>query len=290
MTASRWLPITRFQSTLPVRGATTASPRSRSWATYFNPRSPCGERRHTQPKHRHLQGISIHAPRAGSDLPYLVQDTQPECHFNPRSPCGERQNQVNTGIRQCRISIHAPRAGSDAVCREWPTGTDISIHAPRAGSDQSWDEVDLALCISIHAPRAGSDYRMQVTRTNPQISIHAPRAGSDVRRAMDTARSAQISIHAPRAGSDRPMDVLQVRKVPDFNPRSPCGERRQNAGRCDQHICNFNPRSPCGERLQDAENDAKGLGISIHAPRAGSDSNILCFCKFKAQYILNQLF
>lgn len=30
--------------------------------------------------------------------------------------------------------------------------------------------------------------------------------------------------------------------------------------------------------------------ISIHAPRAGSDSNILCFCKLKAQYILNQLF
>ena len=34
----------------------------------------------------------------------------------------------------------------------------------------------------------------------------------------------------------------------------------------------------------------KLMTISIHAPRAGSDSNILCFCKLKAQYILNQLF
>ena len=44
--------------------------------------------------------------------------------------------------------------------------------------------------------------------------------------------------------------------------------------------CQENPNA-CGSATFD---------ISIHAPRAGSDSNILCFCKLKAQYILNQLF
>ena len=58
-------------------------------------------------------GISIHAPRAGSDfLPEL---------------------RGKDGV----ISIHAPRAGSDhALCPACMKET-ISIHAPRAGSDQS---------------------------------------------------------------------------------------------------------------------------------------------------------
>ena len=78
---------------------------------YFNPRSPCGERRHmlgvwmyaslfqsTLP----VRGativlfdllscylISIHAPRAGSDR--LCSGWSDNSHnFNPRSPCGER--------------------------------------------------------------------------------------------------------------------------------------------------------------------------------------------------------
>ena len=55
-----------FQSTLPLRGATPAS----SWFST-------------------LATISIHAPLAGSDvmvrlIPYL------SLYFNPRSPCGER--------------------------------------------------------------------------------------------------------------------------------------------------------------------------------------------------------
>ena len=57
-----------------------------------------------------------------------------------------------------------------------------------------------------------------------------------------------ISIHAPRTGSDRhcnPADAPQ----PDFNPRSPHGER---------------------PKLMGAPDDV--VRISIHAPRTGSDS------------------
>ena len=56
----------KFQSTLPLRGATSrlGSLRRRP---YFNPRSPCGERRLWLPF-----------------LPSLLD-------FNPRSPCGERR-------------------------------------------------------------------------------------------------------------------------------------------------------------------------------------------------------
>ena len=78
-----------------------------------------------------------------------------------------------------------------------------------------------------------------------------------------------ISIHAPRVGSDYGFTRF-VEPCSDFNPRSPCGERRKYL-----HIFftkpNFNPRSPCGERLT-KEIGPIGFGIiSIHAPRVGSD-------------------
>ena len=60
-----------FQSTLPVRGATFGRRAGDSGAGYFNPRSPCGERRIT----------------------FLVCCANC-CNFNPRSPCGERRLNV----------------------------------------------------------------------------------------------------------------------------------------------------------------------------------------------------
>ena len=80
-----------FQSTLPVWGATyrTVSPWSKS-SSHFNPRSPCGERRYRSGKLFLLRGISIHAPRVGSD-----------------------QGDHGRVSAYDGISIHAPRVGSD---------------------------------------------------------------------------------------------------------------------------------------------------------------------------------
>ena len=82
--------VKRFQSTLPVWGATRNGSRRLRAVRYFNPRSPCGERpdtgRHTGATSRfqstlpvwgatdywaqaaHGDYISIHAPRVGSDV------------------------------------------------------------------------------------------------------------------------------------------------------------------------------------------------------------------------------
>ena len=100
----------KFQSMLPVRGATLSSmPITR--LMYFNPCSPCGERQFgtitdrdykvfqsmlpvrgaTKPRGSgsHHVVISIHAPRAGSDEGF--QSTRNSLsYFNPCSPCGER--------------------------------------------------------------------------------------------------------------------------------------------------------------------------------------------------------
>ena len=100
-----------------------------------------------------------------------------------------------------------------------------------------------------------------------------------------------ISIHAPRTGSDKPA-VAGRGKPQNFNPRSPHGERRLGLGRRKERKY-FNPRSPHGERLklsgrtsrqkefqstlpargatQIKRPDFPAEGISIHAPRTGSD-------------------
>ena len=79
----------------------------------------------------------------------------------------------------------------------------------------------------------------------------------------------------------------------DFNPRSPCGERRRirpgqthdgnisiHAPRAGSDSCytaglynpaHFNPRSPCGERHDRDRHSGSRDAISIHAPRAGGD-------------------
>ena len=58
----------KFQSTLPARGATPSTAQWRQASRNFNPRSPHGERRSGKSAHLPCCGISIHAPRTGSDV------------------------------------------------------------------------------------------------------------------------------------------------------------------------------------------------------------------------------
>ena len=103
---------TRFQSTLPVGGATSKDVRHVSKVT-FQSTLPVGGA--TVHRHGARPGgiISIHAPRGGSDLArHLTTDKHPD--FNPRSPWGERHLVDPFGVTGIRISIHAPRVGSDS--------------------------------------------------------------------------------------------------------------------------------------------------------------------------------
>ena len=147
-------------------------------------------------------------------------------------------------------------------------GIEISIHAPRTGSDSP---IYIFICscplFQSTLPARGATSVLRPARTLPQISIHAPRTGSDFPEGGFYHRH-EISIHAPRTGSDHnPRRSLSALR--DFNPRSPHGERR-TAPRICTSASNFNPRSPHGERLRRFRR-VLSLGISIHAPRTGSD-------------------
>ena len=104
------------------------------------------------------------------------------------------------------------------------------------------------------------------------ISIHAPRAGSDQFNKL-IHNPIRISIHAPRAGSDAPRLSCPL-TFTDFNPRSPCGERRASA-RPRSRLSEFQSTLPVrGATISLPVVDCD-REISIHAPRAGSDFFVL---------------
>ena len=144
-----------FQSTLPLRGATQMAQHaalttlisihaplagsdhmvssSVSSCSYFNPRSPCGERPTTISRYMtgykfqstfplrgatlpHLLtkiglGISIHAPLAGSDR-NGHSGLHPPSYFNPRSPCGERPSRHRIQLSANRFQSTLPLRGA----------------------------------------------------------------------------------------------------------------------------------------------------------------------------------
>ena len=122
-----------FQSTLPGWGATICSSQPLISLNDFNPRSPDGERPPLRHAGTNVRGISIHAPRMGSDLDvcttylhrYKFQSTlpgwgatrlvsicRPRRHFNPRSPDGERRRQIFTVPKSQRFQSTLPGWGA----------------------------------------------------------------------------------------------------------------------------------------------------------------------------------
>ena len=84
-----------FQSTLPLRGATRWPPWHRSfWRWNFNPRSPCGERR-----------------------PLSWWSRAIRSNFNPRSPCGERQYQLFAILSFHKFQSTLPLRGATTCSR-----------------------------------------------------------------------------------------------------------------------------------------------------------------------------
>ena len=189
-----------FQSTLPARGATG------------------GKLLQVQ-----TEGISIHAPRTGSDHEENL-DWAYKSIFQSTLPArGATLFQKLTSQFKW-ISIHAPRTGSDiAFLLSSRNPREFQSTLPARGATKQLKNIARALhfnprsphgerhgdllClagarISIHAPRTGSDALANCQTGSGHISIHAPRTGSDHQRRLACGLTLEISIHAPRTGSD----------------------------------------------------------------------------------------
>ena len=215
----------KFQSTLPVGGATLTPPPSASTPAYFNPRSPWGERPGNIWFCCVELPISIHAPRGGSDGsgPGAAADHE---RFQSTLPVG---GATHGGLRLREvqgISIHAPRGGSDSPMLIAKCATDDfnprspwgERHQKRPGQ-HPWD------AISIHAPRGGSDGEGTAHSHRLRGFQSTLPVGGATGSMFSEPDEDEISIHAPRGGSDGNVRG-PVGHSYHFNPRSPWGERR----------------------------------------------------------------
>ena len=197
----------KFQSTLPLRGATGV-----------------------QHDRDLMLDISIHAPLTGSDS---RRGKRIICtkYFNPRSPYGERRLWITPNLSQNLFQSTLPLRGATFKRRLKVSGPVISIHAPLTGSDCNANQRFPSRSISIHAPLTGSDLIFGVPMLMPKgFQSTLPLRGATFSPCV-IADFSQISIHAPLTGSDLFHDFFTLAKG-DFNPRSPYGERPAPMGLC----------------------------------------------------------
>ena len=212
----------RFQSTRPLRGATSTISSGDSLQLFQSTRPLRGATNQGLGS-IYAGNISIHAPLAGRDHAFFdlfqifprFQSTRPLrgatsqtrlmgltiLDFNPRAPCGARLERCLKQWALKTFQSTRPLRGATSLGRSGQWHRRISIHAPLAGRDRQAEEHGKDLAISIHAPLAGRD---SCARSTP-------------------GRIAHFNPRAPCGA--RPMSIVFFRSMIYFNPRAPCGAR-----------------------------------------------------------------
>ena len=212
----------RFQSTLPARGA-TQSPISPAQHSIFQSTLPARGATHRRGHGARLRGISIHAPRTGSDEnPEWLEDglmisihaprtgsdgaspqrPPPSRHFNPRSPHGERLMALveRLKIRLFQSTLPA-RGATQKVIPSVQVDADFNPRSPHGERHRARRRAVWAKAFQSTLPARGA------TRDSPRPSLlHKFQSTLPARGATlllgEQVCGRQISIHAPRTGSD----------------------------------------------------------------------------------------
>ena len=192
--------IAKFQSTLPVGGATLIHGYIIPRGKCFNPRSPWGERRQGclyPPKSSQFQStlpvggatiylerklvkndVSIHAPRGGSDGQF-GRFCGKLSSFNPRSPWGERPGDKPRErlliLFQSTLPVGgATSNGSGLQALSWFQST-----LPVGGATWWFHTRSCVVPFQSTLPVGGATARKGGQGRREKVSIHAPRGGSD---------------------------------------------------------------------------------------------------------------
>ena len=171
-------------------------------------------------------GISIHAPRVGSDR-CPRRRSRSGTDFNPRSPCGERRWTPSTTPEPSYFNPRSP-CGE----RRYSIKIRVLCHLfqstlPVWGATANSDKCTFRTVFQSTLPVWGATSRRRRGREYEVFQSTLPVWGATYPPA-GAGPEAGISIHAPRVGSDLRFSGTTTTRT-DFNPRSPCGERRQNS-------------------------------------------------------------
>ena len=166
--------MTRFQSTLPLRGATYCPESRWECGSDSNPHSPCGERPQLLLDWRSTMLFQSTLPLREVTLPahHLVHGLE----FQSTLPLRGVTGRVFEHVHELHvISIHTPLARSDVRRFEHFIPAKISIHTPLARSDAPQNTLVIDGGISIHTPLARSDCRVTLSvRLPAYFNPHSP--------------------------------------------------------------------------------------------------------------------
>ena len=245
--------------------------------------------------------ISIHAPRVGSDIPSSIYDLPQYTHFYPRSPRGERRIQVAATAPSDRFLSTLPAWGATrSMQRLFPLRMYFYPRSPRGERLSFFPYGLFAFFISIHAPRVGSDPLHFYTVFLFDISIHAPRVGSDP-FFQNSIQGIRLFLSTLPAWGATKTAAAWIPRMTQFLSTLPAWGATITE-RCRAYLNKFlstlpawgathaitpltwviryfYPRSPRGERHSNGFNSSGWFGISIHAPRVGSDDTSSTQCR-----------
>ena len=123
-------PRAAFQSTLPARGATYRVRADAQTARQFQSTLPARGATAVRGARRVLPGISIHAPRTGSDL-IRSAHMYISSYFNPRSPHGERPFTGRPLSMSTTFQSTLPARGATRTPRSgWPPPCNFNPRSP----------------------------------------------------------------------------------------------------------------------------------------------------------------
>ena len=203
-----------FQSTHPLRGATTALFDRANLTDRISIHAPLAGCDGDLEKSLRIKEISIHAPLAGRDDGPVELVDDPD-NISIHAPLAGRDLFQPLALQDVvDISIHAPLAGRDAAGEaDAGGGGDFNPRAPCGARPYAATYLNQRRWISIHAPLAGRDAAAPSSPASRLISIHAPLAGRDVGHAIGIQAARIISIHAPLAGRDRGQGRAEGRRI-----------------------------------------------------------------------------
>ena len=281
-----------FQSTLPARGAT----RGRSLYRPIQCISIHAPREGSDSIYSSFSSarvISIHAPREGSDLgherghPYQggFQSTLPargattegdrniafDILFQSTLPSRGATTDRGQLFQPSRFQSTLPLAGSD-LCRgrrgageqdfnpRSPRGERLKVPEPRKlssgfqstlpsrGATRVVAPLLLFFCIfQSTLPSRGATVPRALFLSFYQFQSTLPSRGATRPQAGSWPGQPDFNPRSPRG--ERPFYLASPITALHFNPRSPRGERRLGCFQSCSRSCDFNPRSPRGERL-----------------------------------------
>ena len=220
---------------------------ARTLAMDFNPRSPRGERRVKASWSPRQEGISTHAPLAGSDVG-AVYPLPSSFHFNPRSPRGERLGCSLLMASSCVISTHAPLAGSD----ERGIGT--------MSEKQKFQPT---------LPSRGATRSFYFWAEGGKFQPTLPSRGATGAQTRAGRENADFNPRSPRGERRSPAAPPRWSKA--FQPTLP-SRGATATGMRDRFAYPFQPTLPSRGATCCFADVAIPLNISTHAPLAGSDS------------------